>query len=422
VPIADAILMPLAAAGTIPAVTYAAEAGAALLPPRRAAAPPGHPPRFVVLVPAHDEAGTIGGTVASLRGDLGPTGRILVVADNCSDATAAEARAAGAEVTERRDPSRRGKGYALSHGVETLASDPPEAVVVVDADCRVSAGGLARLAAHCVALGRPVQARYLLEAPPEAAPARRVSAFAVLVKNHLRLRGLDRLGLPAVLTGSGMAFPWPLLRDAPETRGEIVEDLVLGLTLSARGTPPAFLEDVLITSPLPLAGEAAQSQRRRWEHGYLAALGGHVPTLLAAGVRRRDPRLVASALDLAVPPQALLVGGLASGSAVSGLAAATGLATPAPFLLFTGSLATVMGSTGVLWLAFGRETLPAGDLAALGAYLADKLPLYGSWLRGARETRWVRTARDPRPGADGRGEDPGDRGGRGATAGSRRFR
>lgn len=392
-PLADLLLMPLATAATVPAGTYAAEALAALLPPRRRRdpAPVGS---FVVLVPAHDEAGVVGDTVRALRAGLGPRGRVLVVADNCTDGTAAEARDAGAEVTERVDPDRRGKGYAISHGVSQLADDPPDAVVVVDADCATTPGGLDRLAARAVEGDRPVQARYLLEAPPGASSARRISAFAVRVKNHLRLRGAERLGVPSVLTGSGMAFPWARLRDAPATRGEIVEDLVLGLELAARGAPPAFEEDVIVTSPLPLGGDAATKQRQRWEHGYLGALGRHAPRLVAAAVRRRDPRLLGAALDLAVPPLVLLVGGLAAGAAVSGACAATGLGTPAPFLLFTGSAVVVVGATGALWWRFARDTLPASDLAGALAYLGEKLPLYGALVRGRRERQWVRTARD----------------------------
>ena len=76
---------------------------------------------------------------------LEPGDRLLVVADNCTDHTAAVARAAGAEVLERRDAERRGKGYALAAGVDTLRAGPPDVVVIVDADCRPAAGAIDRL-------------------------------------------------------------------------------------------------------------------------------------------------------------------------------------------------------------------------------------------------------------------------------------
>src|SRR5512133_41423 len=78
--------------------------------PARVVAPAGAQPlRFVVLVPAHDEEAMIAGTIAALRsGDYPPDRRhVVVVADNCSDATAAIAAEAGATVLERRDPDHR---------------------------------------------------------------------------------------------------------------------------------------------------------------------------------------------------------------------------------------------------------------------------------------------------------------------------
>ncbi|MGH8485060.1 MAG: glycosyltransferase, partial [Pseudomonas sp.] len=54
--------------------------------------------RVAVLVPAHNEASIIGATLASIGAQLHAGDRLLVVADNCSDDTAALAVAAGAEV------------------------------------------------------------------------------------------------------------------------------------------------------------------------------------------------------------------------------------------------------------------------------------------------------------------------------------
>ncbi len=51
-----------------------------------------------VLVPAHDEAAGIGATLRAIQAQLAPGDRVLVVADNCSDDTAALARSADAEV------------------------------------------------------------------------------------------------------------------------------------------------------------------------------------------------------------------------------------------------------------------------------------------------------------------------------------
>src|SRR5437899_2242504 len=92
-------------------------------------------PSLAVIVPAHDEEQGIASTLRSIAAQLEDRDRVVVVADNCSDRTAEIAAAAGAEVTSRHDPARRGKGFALDHGLEfVVRTGAPEVVVIVDAD------------------------------------------------------------------------------------------------------------------------------------------------------------------------------------------------------------------------------------------------------------------------------------------------
>ena len=87
--------------------------------------------------------------------------RVLVVADNCTDSTAALARAAGAEVLERDDTERRGKGYALDFAFHaSQAHGWADAVVVVDADTEVSANLLEAFAARIENGAKAIQAHY----------------------------------------------------------------------------------------------------------------------------------------------------------------------------------------------------------------------------------------------------------------------
>ena len=76
-----------------------------------------------------------------------------------SDDTAACVRAAGCEAIERHDLTARGKGYALAFGRDHLAAGaPPDAVVILDADCRLLPGSIEALAREALARGAPVQA------------------------------------------------------------------------------------------------------------------------------------------------------------------------------------------------------------------------------------------------------------------------
>ena len=115
--------------------------------------------RFRFVVPAHNESAGIAATVASLLEVDYPKQLfdVLVVADNCQDDTAAQARAAGALVLERQDEKLRGKGYALLLAFSNLPADV-DAVVVVDADTLVSPNLLRAFAARRDHRGRGSQA------------------------------------------------------------------------------------------------------------------------------------------------------------------------------------------------------------------------------------------------------------------------
>lgn len=81
-----------------------------------------------VVVPALDEAATIARVVAGARAHA----PVLVVDDGSTDATAALARAAGAEVV--RHPRRLGKGQALRTGVTVVRARGARLVATLDGD------------------------------------------------------------------------------------------------------------------------------------------------------------------------------------------------------------------------------------------------------------------------------------------------
>lgn len=375
----------------IPVAVLAAEIFAALVP-RREAATGGDRHPVVVLIPAHDEASVIGPTLESLAPELSRDDRLLVVADNCADSTATIARAHGAEVIERVDPMRRGKGYALDFGVRHLEADPPGVVVVIDADCLISPGSLDRLARLAVSTGRPIQGLYLMRAPRGSGIKARVGEFAWVVKNLVRPLGLARVGLPCPLTGTGMAFPWTLLRDADLASGHIVEDMKLGLDLARLGHPPLFCPAVLVTSEFPVDPEARRVQRTRWEHGHLGLIVAEAPRLLGRALWRGDPRLFAMVLDLAVPPLAMLALLVVTMLAAAGLAAASGL-SPVPLYIAGGELILLTVTVLLAWRVWGRRILSLRELAFIPLYAAGKLPMYLTfWSK--RQTEWVRTRRE----------------------------
>lgn len=85
-------------------------------------------PELSVVLPAHNEAGRVGAVVEAIRRRY-PQAEILVVDDASTDATADEARAAGATVL--RHPYNKGNGAAVKTGLRQAHG---RQIVLMDAD------------------------------------------------------------------------------------------------------------------------------------------------------------------------------------------------------------------------------------------------------------------------------------------------
>ena len=388
-------LAALSIAVAIPGAVFFIEVIAALALPDRdySVDPINHDRRRIaVVVPAHNESTAQLPTLADVKGQLHAGDRLLVVADNCSDDTAAQAVAAGADVIERNDPDKRGKGYALAWAIKHLEADPPDVVVIVDADCRLPDGALEKLAATCLMTERPIQSLSSMITRRDSPINTRVAEFAWRVKNYVRPRGLCNLGLPCQLMGSGMAFPWNLIRTSDFGRGSLVEDMKLGLDLALAGKPPIFCPFPGVISEFPFTNEGVQSQRQRWEQGHIRTILTTAPRLFAVAIRRANLELLALALDLSVPPLTLLC------MLVVGMVALTSLATllgasSTPMWISLVSLALLVSAGFLSWLAFGRKTIPPSLIILVFPYAVRKFMLYVEILSGRASSRWVRTDR-----------------------------
>ena len=347
--------------------------------------------RIAVVVPAHDESAGILETLEDIRTQLKQRDRLLVVADNCSDDTADVARRAGTEVIERHDSSRLGKGYALAFSIEHLTNDPPDIVVIVDADCRLGDGAIETLTGCAVKAGRPAQALYLMAAPKESSINHAVSEFAWRIKNWLRPQGLANLGLPCQLMGTGMAFPWRVIRAANLATGSIVEDIKLGLELASNGTPPVFCPDARVESEFAASVGGALSQRQRWEHGHLQMILTSVPRLLLSALARRNFALLVLVLDISVPPLALFGGLLGLAWLIMATAAVFGFGGAA-LEIGTGVLGFWAFALGAAWWRFGRDVLRSHELIQIPFYVLGKVSIYRNLLSG-RVSSWARTDR-----------------------------
>ena len=345
-------------------------------------------PSVVVLVPAHNEASGLSATLDSVIAQLRPHDRVLVVADNCHDDTAAVARAMGVFVAERRDPNTRGKSYALDFGVRHISSweKLPQVVIIVDADCVLDKGSLELLAATAVRKGCPAQALYLMHAPIGASLKVRIAEFAWIVKNRVRPSGFLALGLPCQLMGSGMAFPWALLRDAPLATGNLVEDLKLGADLAKLGCPPIFCPAATVHSQFPSSETGLMIQRKRWEQGHLHVIAHEGVGLILKAVGRRDISMLAMGLDMCVPPLASLVL-MQIGLLVATLLVGIAGASLGPF--FIGMLGAGALSTAVMlaWYKYGRSVVTARELTSIPKYIGMKIGILHRYR--SRKNSWL---------------------------------
>lgn len=355
-------------------------------------------PRFTLLVPAHNEELGIAATVGSLQALDYPREnfRILVIADNCSDQTAAVARACGADVLERFDDTKKSKGFALEYAIHRLRRDGdqiPDALVVIDADTRADPGLLQAFANRLVEGQEWMQAYYSVSNPDDSWRTRLMTiAFALF--NGVWLAGQDKLGIGAALRGNGMAFAWRALERYPWKAYGLAEDLEFSWHLRLAGERVHFVPEAKVYGEIISDNAAAsQSQRLRWEHGRR-----ELRTIFGKELRAKTlPPFTRFLMDtdLTMPALSRLV-------AVTVLAFALGLvsllSSPGPTVQASASLLVAINALalGLLFiyvsLAFLRFHLPIAYLRSLG-----KLPVYMVWkfflIFQKTPKAWVRTQR-----------------------------
>lgn len=398
------ILAILLALSSLPVLAGAAYLFVLTILSRRTPPPPYGEPRlrFDFVVPAHDEEAGIAGTVASLRAVDYPPDlyRVIVVADNCSDATAARAEEAGATVLVRTDPDRRGKGYALKLAFDrSLAEGHADAVVVIDADTLVTPNLLRAFSARFEAGAKAAQAEYGVR-NPNASWRTRLMVIALATFHGVRSLGRERLRVSSGLRGNGMAFTREVIAAVPHEAFSLVEDLEYGMRLARAGYAVRYVPEGRVAGEMVSSEHASRSQRQRWEGGRFEMARRHGWALVKEALAKRDRVVFDVAMDVLVPPLAYLFGLACVGTAAAvtcalligrgSALAALGVAAVAPWAL---SVAMI-----VLYVLRGVALSETGlrgllDLAWAPVYIAWKLALSLSNPR-KRGEGWVRTTRE----------------------------
>lgn len=226
----------------------------------------------VVLIAAHDEAGTIGPTIESLKNHLAewPNSSLWVVADRCSDATFKEAATAGAEVAARRD-GPIGKGAVIAWWLRHHEADwrTKAAIVILDADSRIESGTLQALRQT---MANGADAAQVFVSPDASTNSGRLAGWSEVLMQQIDDEARWRCGWPVPLRGTGMAFRCELLAELAPRLHTYAEDLELDVILASRGACVAFVPEAKMFDPKPEQPEGASRQRARWLQGQLQVL------------------------------------------------------------------------------------------------------------------------------------------------------
>ncbi len=347
------------------------------------------PRHIAVVIPAHNEETDIARCVTSLLACDQPTGQfsVYVVADNCTDDTAACARAAGAEVFERHDAEKRGKGYALDYAFNSLLKQPIDALLIIDADTVVEANFICACEQVFADGADAVQCRYTVN-NPQASKRTRLMHVALLAFNVLRPRGRERWGFSVGISGNGFGLRQHVLQSVPYCARSVVEDLEYHLALVRADKRVRFVDTTTVRADMPTEQQGTDSQRARWEGGRLRMMREQIPGLMRA-VFTGQKRLLEPLLELLLLPLAwhvlLLLITLFIPFALTQSYALLGLGLVIGHVL------------GALWVGGGTFK----DLVALISvpfYIVWKLTRLPRLLKTAhKEATWVRTERESSP-------------------------
>lgn len=346
----------------------------------------------IVLVPAHNESHVISNTLMSLAAACDSNIKIIVIADNCTDDTKAQASQHSCEVIERNNILDRGKGYALAFGIQHCKQYNPDVVVIVDADCMVSSSTLKKLIIKAHNRQTIVQGAYRLIAPENANAKVKISSFAVFIKNIIRPLGVVVLSGSVPITGSGFAIPKSLLDQVNLASGEIVEDMKLGLDLVLTGKKVEFEANANISSLLPIDNQTTQIQRARWEHGHIGMIQKYVPKLFVRALQKFSWPALMTAMDLCVLPFIVL---LVLSAFVSLVLSLLAIMSALPIILFFIAMLNLSVLLALMWAnkLSGDQQLTLRDLYGVFEYAFSKVGLYTSLVSGNR-SGWAKTKRD----------------------------
>lgn len=350
--------------------------------------------KFAIIIPAHNEELIADGLCKNLHriNYSKELHEIYIIADNCTDRTAAICSDNDFKVLERQDEINKGKGYAIKYAFDNVPLSQYDAVLIVDADTHVDENILFELSRSLASGDAAIQCYIKI-------PNKDESWFTELLSVSRVINGLlyhypkSLLGLSSYLMGSGICFSTDLIKKKGWTAFSIAEDWEYYAQLLLDGYRIAFAKNAVVYQYESKSLEQATSQRLRWSSGRWNVTRTLGVRLMLEGFRKRSLLLIDASLPLIFPNYSLQINLTLVSMAIAFMLPHSSwkvFLTAAPLALLAGQLliflagAFVAGSPGKIFCA----ALHA-PVFLVWKLVIDTLCFTGLY----RGNKWVRTGR-----------------------------
>ncbi len=257
--------------------------------------------KFAVVIPAHNEEAVLGALLDNLKQLKYPDELydIYVIADNCTDGTAALAKEHGAYVFERFNQELVGKGYAMDWVFPKIFALQKnyDAFCVFDADNLVHLDFLTEMNSR-LCKGQKVLQGYLSAKNPTDTWVSGTFAIAFWTINHLWHLGKYNLGLSTALGGTGMCIASDIIEKYGWGCECLTEDMEFSMKCLTYGIRTCWVHDAIIYDEKPLTFMASWRQRKRWAQGQFDCAGRYIPKLLKEGICKRNLMILDGIIQL----------------------------------------------------------------------------------------------------------------------------
>lgn len=252
--------------------------------------------RIAYLIPAHNEADVIGGTVkAILEEQKYPREKfdVFVVAHNCTDDTAKRARDAGAIVLELNDPdpAHRMALYPLKHGVShilSLTEDPYDVVIHLDADNHINEE-FSSLMNDAFQSGVDFARPYEGSLNGTQNFYTKASGMLYSFDSRFGSRVRERLHLAAHVNGSGAMMSVRMLQKTGGYDCETAsDDAEFNLKRMYDGYKGHFVEDAVVYEDMPSSYQDTLARNRRMGSGVMDLFKKNTGRMLGSFFRTGD--------------------------------------------------------------------------------------------------------------------------------------